>query len=74
MLNGMMVTRGSRHDYDMWADMGNTGWGWEDVLPYFKKLETVSDPEYLKSGLNIFSHFFLQMCCSCIVYYVYCIN
>ena len=31
--------RGQVSDYDGWRDMGNTGWGWADVLPYFKKLE-----------------------------------
>uniref|UniRef100_A0A9E7ZS66 GMC family oxidoreductase N-terminal domain-containing protein n=1 Tax=Bosea sp. NBC_00436 TaxID=2969620 RepID=A0A9E7ZS66_9HYPH len=38
-INGMVFTRGSRVDYDGWASMGNPGWSWADVLPYFKKLE-----------------------------------
>jgi choline dehydrogenase len=38
-INGMVFTRGNRRDYDNWAGAGNVGWGWEDVLPYFKRLE-----------------------------------
>lgn len=33
--NGMMYTRGHKKDYDNWANMGNDGWSWEEVLPYF---------------------------------------
>lgn len=39
-LNGMMAIRGQRSDYDGWRDMGLAGWGFDDVLPYFKKLES----------------------------------
>ena len=39
-INGMMFVRGHRYDYDNWADLGATGWAYDDVLPYFKKLET----------------------------------
>ncbi|KAK7868158.1 hypothetical protein R5R35_003033 [Gryllus longicercus] len=38
-MNAMMYIRGSRHDYDEWAALGNEGWRYEDVLPYFKKSE-----------------------------------
>ncbi|MGE0152003.1 MAG: GMC family oxidoreductase [Reyranellaceae bacterium] len=38
-LMGMMALRGLPGDYDEWRDLGATGWGWDDVLPYFKKLE-----------------------------------
>jgi choline dehydrogenase len=37
--NAMAYVRGSRHDYDEWAAMGNKGWGWNDVLPYFIRSE-----------------------------------
>ncbi|KAF5379433.1 hypothetical protein D9615_006513 [Tricholomella constricta] len=33
--------RGSREEYDAWAEMGNTGWDWESLFPYFTKLDTV---------------------------------
>nr|WP_053000192.1 GMC family oxidoreductase N-terminal domain-containing protein [Sphingomonas sp. Y57] len=36
---GMMATRGGPEDYDDWRDRGAIGWGWDDVLPYFRKLE-----------------------------------
>jgi choline dehydrogenase-like flavoprotein len=38
-VNAMIYIRGHRNDYDHWADEGNVGWGWEDVLPYFKRAE-----------------------------------
>mgnify|MGYP002628322036 FL=1 len=39
MLNYMLYVRGNSRDYDEWRDLGLQGWGWEDVLPYFKKSE-----------------------------------
>ncbi|MDO5703859.1 MAG: choline dehydrogenase [Paracoccus sp. (in: a-proteobacteria)] len=39
-INGMVFVRGNPKDYDHWADTGATGWGWSDVLPYFKRMET----------------------------------
>ena len=39
-INGMMFVRGHPYDYNLWAQMGANGWSYEDVLPYFKKLET----------------------------------
>jgi choline dehydrogenase len=38
-INGMIYVRGHARDYDTWAEMGATGWGYADVLPYFKRLE-----------------------------------
>ena len=38
-INGMLYIRGQAADYDGWAQMGNTGWSWDDVLPYFIKSE-----------------------------------
>jgi len=38
-VNGMIYMRGQAADYDQWRQMGNSGWGWDDVLPYFKKSE-----------------------------------
>ncbi len=38
-INGMIYMRGQARDYDLWRQAGHTGWGWDDVLPYFKKAE-----------------------------------
>lgn len=39
-LNGMIYIRGHPEDYNTWANLGCTGWGWDDILPYFKKSES----------------------------------
>lgn len=39
-INAMVFVRGQPQDFEDWKAMGNPGWGWDDVLPYFKKLET----------------------------------
>lgn len=39
-INGMIYMRGQASDYDRWAEQGNPGWGWADVLPYFKRSES----------------------------------
>lgn len=41
-INGMMYIRGNRWDYDHWADMGATGWRYDDLTPYFRRMETNS--------------------------------
>ena len=38
-LNGLLYVRGQAEDYDRWQQMGNAGWGWESVLPYFRRAE-----------------------------------
>jgi len=38
-INGMIYMRGQAADYDGWRQQGNAGWGWDDVLPYFRKSE-----------------------------------
>ena len=39
-INAMVYIRGHSHDYDLWRQMGNSGWSYDDVLPYFKKAES----------------------------------
>ena len=39
-INGQIAIRGMPEDFDRWAALGCTGWGWADLLPYFRKLET----------------------------------
>jgi choline dehydrogenase len=38
-INGLVYVRGQREDFDGWRDAGNPGWGFDDVLPYFKRAE-----------------------------------
>lgn len=48
-INGMIYIRGQRADYDQWAQLGATGWGWQDLQPYFKRSTRHSSsdsPEY----------------------------
>ena len=53
-VNGMIYMRGQAADYDHWRQLGNTGWGWDDVLPYFLKSEDHhgGDTELHRQGGN----------------------
>ena len=42
-INGLLYVRGQPQDFDHWRQLGNTGWGWEDVLPYFRRSERWED-------------------------------
>jgi choline dehydrogenase len=73
-MNAMIYIRGHRLDYDGWRDAGNEGWGYADVLPYFKKAEhnerltdeyhgvggllNVTDPRYITP----LGHAFVEAC------------
>ncbi|KAI8244825.1 Dehydrogenase xptC [Colletotrichum sp. SAR 10_96] len=43
VVNGMCWTRGAAADFDAWEELGNDGWGWDGLLPYFKKVEKYSN-------------------------------
>ena len=52
-INGLIFIRGQKEDYDQWRDLGNVGWGWDDVLPYFKKAEgndRLGEPLHSRDG------------------------
>ena len=56
-INAMLYVRGHQWDYDHWAELGNEGWSFEEVLPYFKKCENneIFDNDYHGQGgpLNV---------------------
>ncbi|MGP6087261.1 GMC family oxidoreductase [Antarctobacter jejuensis] len=56
-LNGLLYVRGQPQDYDRWRQMGNPGWGWDEVLPLFKRSETnergADDFHGDKGGLSV---------------------
>ncbi len=71
-INAMLYIRGHRDDYDRWQELGNYGWGYSDLLPYFKKSENQENgaSEYHGIGgllnvanlrtINRLSHVFVQ--------------
>jgi choline dehydrogenase len=50
--NAMAYVRGNRADYDHWAALGNAGWSFDEVLPYFKKSEDNAHLEQLDAGFH----------------------
>lgn len=51
-INAMLYVRGHRQDYDHWADLGNEGWDWASVLPYFRRAETFEHGPDAEHGGN----------------------
>lgn len=51
-INGMIYIRGQKRDYDQWRQLGNVGWGAEDVLPYFKKSEDFAEGAIGEHGVG----------------------
>lgn len=64
-INAMIYVRGARADYDAWRDMGNAGWGFDDVLPMFKAAEhTTGGPLHVEPlrCVNPLTRAFLDAC------------
>src|SRR5579863_7091446 len=58
-INGMIYVRGQPEDFDHWAQLGNRGWDWDSVLPYFKQAESwegKEDEVHAKGGPLFTSH------------------
>ena len=49
-INGNVYVRGDPAVYDSWAEMGAPGWGWDDMLPYFKRMETYAEGDAATRG------------------------
>ena len=49
-INGLLYVRGQPQDYDHWRQLGNVGWGWDDVLPLFKRSESYGDGDVALRG------------------------
>jgi choline dehydrogenase len=64
-INAMIYVRGARADYDAWRDMGNAGWGFDDVLPMFKAVEhSTGGPLHVEAlrSVNPLTRAFLDAC------------
>ncbi|GJC78273.1 dehydrogenase xptC [Colletotrichum liriopes] len=54
VVNGMVFVRGGKAEYAAWEKLGAKGWGWDDLLPYFKKSENLTTPpEHFAEAANI---------------------
>jgi len=51
-----MYVRGSRKDYDTWEALGNKGWGWNSLLPYFRKHQKLDLPEHKSADPQFMPH------------------
>jgi choline dehydrogenase len=51
-INAMLYVRGQREDYELWRQLGCTGWGWDDVLPYFRRSQDCEDGESELHGIG----------------------
>lgn len=52
IINALIYTRGMKKDFDTWADLGNEGWSYNEVLPYFLKSEDIQIPELKDSPFH----------------------
>ena len=52
-MNGTLLIRGAKADYDRIASMGNPGWSWDELLPFFKASETFHPAEWFKADLSV---------------------
>ena len=56
VLHAMLNVRGNKKNYNDWAKMGATGWSYNEILPYLKKMEDNVNPEYVANGMKVSIH------------------
>ncbi|EDS45437.1 choline dehydrogenase [Culex quinquefasciatus] len=52
IINNVIFTRGNKRDYDAWARAGNPGWSWNEIMPYYKKLENANIKDFGDNGFH----------------------
>lgn len=52
-MNGSLLIRGAKADYDRIASMGNAGWSWDEMMPFFKASETFHPAEWFEADLSV---------------------
>ncbi|KAL9702544.1 hypothetical protein quinque_006062 [Culex quinquefasciatus] len=52
IINNVIFTRGNKRDYDAWARAGNPGWSWDEIMPYYKKLENANIKDFGDNGFH----------------------
>lgn len=58
----MLNVRGNKKNYNDWAAMGATGWSYNEILPYLKKMEDNVNPEYVANGMKFPLILFKYLC------------
>jgi choline dehydrogenase-like flavoprotein len=59
-INGLQYVRGSPQDFDYWASLGNEGWDFQSVLPYFRKSEDFRGKITPETGMSYFNAYFVN--------------